>query len=151
MMIKYCLVKEYSILTWANIPVFDYKSRLLKGHYRLHMWPRQEHMELYDSCYPIGVLFFILKLFFWIVSILEWISCCHYSFVLILFYCSHFVYVVYRYCCNESSSWPFHHPGVYSPWFQCSVPHHVPSARKGTVDSTKHLLIMKNCNIQVII
>ncbi|XP_061163254.1 phosphatidylinositol 4,5-bisphosphate 3-kinase catalytic subunit delta isoform-like [Saccostrea echinata] len=48
--------KEYSLLTWANIPLFDYKSRLLKGNYKLHMWPRQEHMELYDSCNPIGTV-----------------------------------------------------------------------------------------------
>uniref|UniRef100_K1RFP1 phosphatidylinositol 3-kinase n=1 Tax=Magallana gigas TaxID=29159 RepID=K1RFP1_MAGGI len=51
--------KEYSILTWANIPVFDYKCRLLKGNYRLHMWTRaehMEHMELYDSCNPIGTV-----------------------------------------------------------------------------------------------
>ncbi|XP_022335573.2 phosphatidylinositol 4,5-bisphosphate 3-kinase catalytic subunit delta isoform-like [Crassostrea virginica] len=48
--------KEYSILTWINIPLFDYKSRLLRGHYTLNMWPRQDHMELHDSCHPIGTV-----------------------------------------------------------------------------------------------
>ncbi|KAK3099967.1 hypothetical protein FSP39_012674 [Pinctada imbricata] len=48
--------KELTMLTWVNIPVFNYKNRLIQGTYKLPMWPRQEHIELIENCNPIGTV-----------------------------------------------------------------------------------------------
>ena len=51
------------------------------------------------------------------------------------------VCIGHRYCGHEPSSWPFYHPRVHNPWFQCQVTHNLPSTWKGRL-SINHLPLL---------
>lgn len=42
-------------IAWVNIPVFDFRSRLLVGEHKLAMWPVTAELQLEETgCYPLG-------------------------------------------------------------------------------------------------
>lgn len=42
-------------IAWVNIPVFDFRSRLLMGEHKLPMWPVTAELQLWETgCYPLG-------------------------------------------------------------------------------------------------
>ncbi|KAL5014906.1 hypothetical protein ScPMuIL_009176 [Solemya velum] len=48
--------RELSPISWVNIPVFDFRSRLIFGERDLPMWPMADNVQLEDECYPIGTV-----------------------------------------------------------------------------------------------
>ncbi|XP_045207446.2 phosphatidylinositol 4,5-bisphosphate 3-kinase catalytic subunit beta isoform-like isoform X2 [Mercenaria mercenaria] len=47
--------KSLNPIAWVNIPVFDFRSRLLVGEHKLAMWPVTAELQLEETgCYPLG-------------------------------------------------------------------------------------------------
>lgn len=47
--------KSLNPIAWVNIPVFDFRSRLLMGEHKLPMWPVTAELQLWETgCYPLG-------------------------------------------------------------------------------------------------
>lgn len=54
---KYKANKNYNPLAWVNIPVFDFKSRLLVGRKELPMWLVTEELRMNETgCHPLGTI-----------------------------------------------------------------------------------------------
>ncbi|XP_021346813.1 phosphatidylinositol 4,5-bisphosphate 3-kinase catalytic subunit delta isoform-like [Mizuhopecten yessoensis] len=49
--------KENTLIAWVNVPLFNYKSRLMRGEYKFSMWGRSDHQQQDESFYPIGTVF----------------------------------------------------------------------------------------------
>ncbi|XP_033763399.1 phosphatidylinositol 4,5-bisphosphate 3-kinase catalytic subunit beta isoform-like [Pecten maximus] len=48
--------KENTLIAWVNVPLFNFKSRLLRGEYKFSMWGRSDHQQQDESFYPMGTV-----------------------------------------------------------------------------------------------
>ncbi|XP_069119879.1 phosphatidylinositol 4,5-bisphosphate 3-kinase catalytic subunit beta isoform-like [Argopecten irradians] len=48
--------KENTLIAWVNVPLFNYKSRLMRGEYKFSMWGRSDHQQQDENFYPMGTV-----------------------------------------------------------------------------------------------